>query len=337
MGNKKQKPAKKHHTLPKSYLKRFGDDDKVWILNFLNEHNKSSYQVSIVKASVIKDFNTVETINKRDRDFVEQKYLSKVESHATPIIDKILKTKRLPFGKEWDNLAFFIALMFLRGPWFREMIHKHFANKFIDTFSSEDGFLKANTEIQKLTGKKQNLRYKQLSEARKYSEITFDIPRNDLILKMMELIPNWADYFCKMTPNLLFIPFINEARFITSDAPVIPCYRKDNPPKLWIRSRDTDIYFPLSSQDCLVLNYDEKRKVSEASRKKIAFINRLLADKCTRILISKNKDFIWMRDNRTVSYTSDELVKFLGEKKKAQSRIKNLVEEKWQICKKAKK
>lgn len=270
MGDEKQKLARKHHILPKFYLKRFGTNGKVWILDFLNEHKRSSYQVSIVKATVIKDFNTVETINKRNRDFVEQKYLCKVESGATKIIDEMLETKRLPLGEEWDNLAFFIALMFLRGPWFREI--------FVDT----------------------------------------GIQNDKLILKMMELIPDWAGYFCKMTPNLLFIPFVSHARFITSDAPIIPHYQKDNPSKLWIRSRDTNIYFPIGSQNCLVLNYDKNRKVSEASRRKIAFINRLLAEKCTRILVSKNKDFTWMRDNRTVSYTSDELVKLLGEKKKEQ-------------------
>lgn len=281
MSDKKQKPAKKHHILPQSYLKRFGTDDKVFILNFLNEHNENSYQASIVKATVIKDFYTVETINKRDRDFVEQKLLCRVESGVAPIIDKMLKTNSLPRDKEWENLAFFIALMFLRGPWFRDMIHKHFAS------------------------------------------------RDELVLKKsLELIPEWGDYFCKMTPNLLFMPFINEARFITSDVPVIPCSRKANLPKDWIRRQDTDIYFPLSPQACLLLNYDKLRKVSEASRKKIAFINRILADKCTRILVSKNQDFIWMRDNRAVSYSSEELVKFLGEKKKSQARIKTLVEKK---------
>lgn len=228
--------------------------------------------MSIVKAAVIKDFNTVETINKRDRDFIEQEYLCKVESGAAKIIDEMLETNRLPCGKEWDDLAFFIAVMFLRGPWFREMPHEQPA----DTCTQDES-----------------------------------------ILTMMKLIPEYAGHFCKMTPNLLFIPFVNQARFITSDTPVIPHYQKANPPKLWIPSPDTHIYFPISSQNCLVLDYDTNRKISEASRKKTALINRLLADKCTRIIVSRNRDFAWMRNNRTVCYTSDELVKFLGEKKKA--------------------
>jgi hypothetical protein len=324
MGGKKQKQAKRHHILPQSCLKRFSVDDKVWVLDF---HNKNSYRTGIVNAACIGDFYTVKTIAKREDDFIENKLFAQAEGVAVPIVDKMLNAMYLPTGQEWVNLANFLALMYIRGPWFRQALletHEHDANLLLDVvYSSKDIFCKSMAEFERVSGKKLDLNYEQALEAHKKCKVTCDIPRTYHVREMLEHVGELLEVFCKMTPSLLFAPPLGKAMFITSDKPFAQMSREFNPlyPNALL-DPNIDVYFPLSSRTCLVLNYDKKGQILSASEKRIAFINGWLACDCSRILISQDQNFAWLRKNKTVSWSHKELLEILADSKKTQPRIK---------------
>jgi hypothetical protein len=324
MGNKKQKQAKKHHILPQSYLERFSVDEKVWVLDF---HNKISYRTGIVNAACIDYFYKVKTIAKKEDDFIEQRLLSQAEGLAKPIIDKILNARYLPTGQEWVNLANFLALMYIRGPWFRQALlemYEHDANLLLDVvYSNEDIFHKSMAEFEQATGKKLDRNYEQALETHKRCKVTCDIPRTYYVREMLEHVGSLLEVFCEMTPSLLFAPAFGKAMFVTSDKPFVQISRKFNPlcPNALL-DPNIDVYFPLSSRTCLVLNYDKESQISSASEKRIAFINGCLACDCSRMVISQEQDFAWLRKNKTVSWNHEELLEMLADSKKTEPRIK---------------
>ena len=321
MGGKRQKPAKKHHVLPQFHLRNFAKDNKVWVLDF---DNKKSYRTNLINAACVEGFYTVKTIYKQEDDCIEQKFLAPIESLAEPIVSRILETEHPPTIKDWGVLANFIALMYVRGPWFRQVYletHEHLANKIAsDLLSSEDLFNKTMAEVKQATGEKAtDFTYKQALESREKFEITSSIARTYYVSEMMKQASRLFNVFARMTPSLLLAPFIGRGRFITSDKPIQATSRKPNPRyKNWLQDPNVELYFPLSSRICLVLNLDEYRLESPASRQKIASINDLLACECTRVLISQNQDFAWRRENGTVSYSHDELLQLLADSKKTQ-------------------
>ena len=323
MPDVKVKPARKHHILPKSYLKRFAQGDKIWVLDF---ELKKQYQSNIEDAATIKDFYTVKTIEKDEDDSVEQNFLSKIESLAGPTIDHIIKTRTFKDRPQWDILANFTALMYVRGPLFRQIIlevYEHFANTLSKEILKDEATF--NSIMQKVEDKVKislPLTYEKAVEVQNHSEITVDIPRTYYIRLMMEYANKLVPIIGQMTPNLLCVPFGCEARFVTGDVPTIPAPRNPNASNMWIGDPNCDLYFPLSSRCCLVLNYDSLRKVNDVSTRRIAFVNHLVACNCTRIILSENQTFVWMQENGITSDNQQHLIDSWGPEKKTNLKTK---------------
>ncbi len=316
-----EKRARKHHILPKSYLRRFAQaDDRIWVLDF---ELKKQYQSNIEDAATIKDFYTVKTIDKDEDDSIEQGFLGKIESLAGPAIDHIINARTFKDRPQWDILVNFCALMYVRTPVFRQIVlevSEHLANTLSKEMLKDESTF--NSIMQKVKDKvKTNLplTYEQAVEVQKHSEITMDVPRTYYIRLMMEYAAKLVPIIGKMTPNLLCIPFGCEARFVTGDVPIIPI---PSDFKMWIGDSNCDLYFPLSSRCCLVLNYDGLSKVNDVNRKGIAFINHLVACNCTRIVLSENQSFIWTQENGIISNDQQFLINSWGPEKKTTLRAK---------------
>lgn len=325
MGKKK---ARQHHILPVSYLRRFATDEQIWQLDF---ELKKNYELNIKDAATIHNFYTVQTIYEQEDDSVEQKFLSQIESLPGPIIDNIIEKHSLPKGTDWDYLANFIALMYVRGPLFRQVIlevYEHYARQMAnDMLSDEDVFNEIMKQFGQDTGKGYDLTYEKALEVHKHSDLTVQIPRTFYIKNMMEFAAKLVPIIWKMTPNLLIAPYLSDARFVTGDVPIIPIPRKGNFSGMWINNPDVDMYFPLGSKCCLLLNYDNLRKALQVSRKYVAFTNHLVAFNCTRLILSKDQDFVWMRENKTISINSKELINSWADEKKTRVRAQLPVKE----------
>jgi hypothetical protein len=315
--------AIKHHILPRSYLERFAQREQIWVLDF---ELKRQYQINIRDAATIKDFYTAKTVDKDEDDSVEQNYLGKIESLAKSAIDHIIKERTFKDRPQWDILVNFTAQMYTRTPLFRQIILETYDHLLHET---AQGMLKDETTFKKRLEeaavglqKDMNLTYEQALHVHKHSDTHVDIPRTYYIRLMMEYANDLVPIIGRMTPNLLCVPFGCESRFITGDVPTIPAPRNSNASKMWVGDSNCDLYFPLSSRCCLVLNYDSLRKVNDVSTRRIAFINHLIACNCTRILLSENQSFVWMQENGITSNDPQHLIDSWGPEKKTTLKAK---------------
>ena len=104
-----------------------------------------------------------------------------------------------------------------------------------------------------------------------------------------------------------------DAEYVISDCPIVPVPKSLNPSVgwRWYKNPDANLFFPLSSRVCLILNYDQLRKVTTVNKKRVALVNHLMACNCQRVIISNKEDFVWRRENGTTSTSHKELFEFL--------------------------
>jgi len=328
-----QNIARKHHILPRKYLERFSKDNRIWVLDF---ETKKQNNLHLEDAAVIKDFYTVKTINSQEDDLIEQKFLSDIEGKCDQAISEAISKHTFSKGEPWVLLANYIALMYFRTPLFRQIFletYEQFSNKMADDLIESEksynemmkGFEKQYPEVKVLT-------YEQAKKARDKFEISVDIPRTFYIKKMMIYASNLVPVIYNMTPNLFCSHKYVDAKFITGDVPIIAIPRKSTTSSTWINNQDMDLYFPISSHHCLVLNYDSLPKSNYISSKRIAWINHLIACNCTRIVLSEEESFVWMRENRTISSDTHELVVAWGEEKKTSFKGAHINKERQTKC-----
>ena len=312
-----QKRAKKHHILPRKYLERFSKDNRIWVLDF---ETKKQNNIRLEDAAVIKDFYTVKTIDSQEDDTVEQNFLAHIEGICDPAITEVINEHSFSQKYVWDKLANYVALMYVRIPLFRQIFLETFeqiSNQMVDDLTeSEEFYNKAMKEYQKYNPDFEILPFEEAKVARDGLEISGDIPRTFYIKQMMLYANNLVPVIGNMTPNIFIAQSYLDAKFITGDVPIIPIQRKPSTSSTWINDPDCELYFPLSSYCCLVLNYDSLRKATFVSPRRIAWINHLLACNCTRIILSEDESFVWTRENRTISSDPNELVEAWGEEKK---------------------
>ena len=309
--------ARKHHILPRKFLERFSRDNRIWVLDF---ETKGQNNVRLEEAAVIKDFYTVKTINLQEDDLIEQKFLSDIEGKCDPAITEVINNRTFSKGNTWALLANYIALMYNRIPLFRQILletYEQFYGKTVDDlYENEEMYYELMNELKKKSPDIEVLPFEEAKKAKDKLEISADISRTFYIVQMMNYAASLVPIIHKMTPNLLLARKYLDAKFITGDVPIIPISRKKTFSSTWFNDPDCDLYFPLSSHCCLVLNYDSLPKSNYASSQRIAWINHLVACNCTRIVLSEEESFVWMRENSTISSDAHELVEAWGEEKK---------------------
>ena len=311
------KRARKNHILPRKYLERFSKDNRIWVLDF---ETKKQNNIRLEEAAIIKDFYTVKTINSHEDDLIEQKFLAKIEEMCDPAIADVINRHSFSQKDAWDKLANYVALMYVRTPLFRQIFletYEQFSSQMADGLIENEEFYNAMMkDLKEQNSNKKVLTYEEAKRNRDKFEISVDIPRTFYVCQMMLYASNLVPIIYKMTPNLFYARKYYDAKFVTGDVPIIPTPRKPTVSSTWINSPDCDLYFPLSSYCCLVLNYDSLSKSNEISSKRIAWINHLFACNCTRIILSEEQSFYWMKENRTISKNVYELVEAWGEEKK---------------------
>ena len=316
MGQRQRNTARRHHIIPQLLLKRFAQDDRVWVLD---RAENRLYRTNIINVACEVDYNAVETTGKFGQDCVEQEVFAEIEGIAEPIIQNMLnrRSPQFPQGRDWELMANFLALMYTRGPTLRKLIkrlHQFGSEVIVDHIYSDENTYKATfEEISKDTGIDVNMDYKEALRARQEMEIHVEIPTTHYVHETLLLGAFFVPVFADMTPNLEIVDVLCDSEYVISDRPIVPITKslKTYDGWSWYKNPDADLFFPLSSRACLVLNYDALRKVTIVDTRRIALINHLMACNSQRVIISKKKDFVWRRENGTTSVSHEELLEFL--------------------------
>jgi len=292
--NKLSNP-KRHHFLPKVYLKNFCENGFFWVYDRKkNEYRKQTPNNTAVQ----KKYYSFIGCDGKEHNEIENKVLSDIETEVKPIIDKI-NNKKIISPYEKMILAIFITFLHLRGPGFEKEMNDIF-EKFIKiyakfTFSTEENTNKKLIDFVN----KENYKVKA---HRVFS------------LKMMyELAQELPMYFIQMDWQFCYSP--KTSLFITSDTPfvLIPpnSYKKCELGRLGMISRGTKKIVPLTQKVCLILSdKGEKVEKSNISSKKARELNFHIAKNCDNLLISRDKSLL------------EELVKITNiDKFKANSKV----------------
>jgi uncharacterized protein DUF4238 len=327
MENKKSRQARKHHILPQFYLRSFVDSSKiVWCHDF---YNKNSYQTTVPNAACIEDFYTVETINQQEDDCIEQNLIAPIEARASSIIKRMVENICIPTSEEWEILSNFVALMYLRGPWFRQIIietHEHLGKKILaDMISSEDKFNEVMRKFRQSVEQEEDLTFEKALEVYNNCEISSNIPRNFYIKLMLEHAAGLVNFFFRMTPNLVSVSPATRSRFITSDFPFAPFYKSQAGNRSihkGLLDPNIDLYFPLSPWRCLLINYNNFPRRERIIERKVAYINDIIASNCTRLILSQAQNFAWKRDDNSISWSTEEAIDLYADSKIATPRMR---------------
>jgi hypothetical protein len=309
--NNKSKPlARKHHIVPQSYLRRFASEDVLWVLDF---HNRSHRESSVGNAAVIKDFYAIQT-PERDKDDCVEDGLSRFgETQARPLIDQILDRHTFPQGKSWVEFVIFVALMYVRGPWLRQIMAErldHAGAEMMDRLHGSPQVYQ-RSPLGQFTYEESLEIYNNI-----WNKVFPQIKRTAYVDFMLRNAKDYYQLFLRMTPNLIYVQPPGESIFVTSDRPVIAMPTKPGPKPSNMASSNVDIYFPLSSRACLILNWDSLPKAWAVGRDRVAYANYIQARNCSRLVMSQRPDFPWMRENRTISVDPVEMISTFADQKK---------------------
>jgi hypothetical protein len=307
--------AKRHHIIPEYLIRYFSNrEGKVWVHDMIE---RKSYPTNPVNVACIKDFYTVETTGNKKDDCIEQDYLSEGERLSSPVVEKIVKRNSLPTIEEWNDFSAFIALMYVRGTWFRRVISKTLERNICkidkDLKITEDKYQEILSEIEKQDGIKYDVTFEEFllfQESGQY-KLSVDIPTEYYIRGMLESVINLTPIIFRMTPNIIFASPTHSARFVTSDWPFGPDFpnipENISGPK-GLNHRDMQLYIPLNPWTCLMLNYEKYPKCIRVNQKAVAFVNNLVALNCIRQIISNEQKFCWINRDKTISCDVKEFI-----------------------------
>ena len=279
--------------------------------------NKQSYRTSIINAACEKDFNTVETNGEVNEDWVEQKVLSPIEGKADLIIQNILDSHKFPKGENWDLMANFLAIMYVRVHKLRNIINCAWqmgSELLVEQIHSDEVRWKSiMKEVSQQTGIDIDLNYEEALRACEKIDIHVDITKTYHVKEMLEIGAFFVPVFSEMTPHLEVIDVLCESEFVISDCPIVPISKSSNPSPgwRWYRNHDANLFFPLSTRACFILSYDGFPTVQTINTRHVAFINHLMACNSQRCIISKQQDFVWRKRNGATSTSHKELLGFL--------------------------
>jgi hypothetical protein len=132
---KKEKPSKKHHYLPRYYLKGFTDNDGGFFV--YDKHTGKIFSTSPDAAFFENDLNTVELPNGKQSDFLEDLY-TEIENKCWNSLDSIRDSTSHSSIESLDKMNLFLFLQFL---YWRLPSNNSMADKLSSQFFREDNVL----------------------------------------------------------------------------------------------------------------------------------------------------------------------------------------------------
>lgn len=285
---------KRHHFLPKFYLKYFCENKLFWVY----DREKNEYRKQTPNNTAIqKKYYSFIGCDGKEHNEIENKVLSDIETEARPIIDKI-NNKKMISPHEKIILTIFITFLHLRGPGFEKEMNDIFEN-FIKiyaklTFSTEKNTKKIIKRFAS-NNRQKDISPKKLMNFVNKENYKVKAHREFSLKKMYELAQELPTYFIQMDWQFCYSP--KTSLFVTSDNPfvLIPPndYKKGEIGRLGILSRGTKKIVPLTQKVCLVIS-DKGGKIEKVdiTSKEVREFNFHVAKNCDNLLISRDKSLL---------------------------------------------
>jgi len=243
--------AKRHHTVPRFYLRRFADDrDR---LLRLDKRTAEAVQLRTKDATVVVDFYTI-TTDDGPSDVIERR-LSEIESKAATALRRIEHGVDHFDVDDLAGLSNFIAIQATRGPEFRDAL-----NKFTDEVIKKMMFLQSQYPesvrqmLRAATGQDPSeVELQQAIEMMSTGRFQAQMHPTASVSAMLEAAAPLVEIIAQMNWQMYSAP---EPVFFTSDRPVSLWAEDSAGPFYGIGFLTADeITLPLDPYRCLMLTH----------------------------------------------------------------------------------
>ncbi len=243
---------KRHHYLPEFYLKGFSRDKALFVYDReLNEYREQMPR----DTAVMSHYYTLKD-DKGNKNVEIEKFLSRIEGNAKPIIEKLEKDESISEENK-KLLSIFISFLMNRVPDFEKsenkMLEKIAEMTSNIIFQDEERAKSVIDKHERDTGKKMNISPKELVDFHRNVPHKYIINRNMSLRLMFEASFKIAHYFKQMNWMLYHASSITS--FITTDNPfvLLPPAGYDSIYVTGILMRGTKKIVPLTQSICLIM------------------------------------------------------------------------------------
>lgn len=315
----KQNPPKRQHVIPKCYLKRFADQDKAWVIDL--DSDSLPYRTNLNNMLCVKDFYTTNG-PQDEKSYDLEDWLCRGETQAEPVLSRLLDQMKIPQKDDKSNLAFFLATLYLRGPFFRRLqleLYESTLTWFRDFYYSED---KHFDEVYNSYKSKHGPNALDREFARKVlneSKIKGYIATEGYIATMFHSLPRLTAIFNNMDITVWWGNPSEKMRFITGDFPFVfedKSIEIFTWPTYGLMDKRVRIYIPISPLVCIILEYNGLETVLPITNTYfIPIVNSQLGISMSRYIVSRNQDLYWFKGRKTYSSINEFHNEFKAAKK----------------------
>ena len=287
-------PPRRHHYVPAFLLQGFTlsgrRDEYLWVHDL---EQKKSWKAKPDKTAHERDYDRIDLV---DVDpYLVEEVLSKIESEAAATISGMQKIGSLPSGEDFQQLIYFVTLLALRTPSFRELYEQNM------------GYMR-KTELQLATSDRKRFEEfinEQVGKGlvlpadftyQKFRDLVCDdnayyigVPRTESVRMILQLLPDLFEIFLARSWSLL-LAAPKEGHFICADMPVsiTPTKPDFKPQFLGFGQRDTELRVPLSCSMALVGAFDAPSVTREVGVEIIRYVNQRTRGFAKRFIYSPN-------------------------------------------------
>lgn len=291
--------AKHQHYVPRAYLAAFtdpetpaGQEPYIWVYE---RQEENPYARAPHKLAVRTHYYSF-TGETGETDTAVEDFLSRIESQATPLL------RRLANGgepndlddEERGKLAYFIALLSVRIPGFRDAAEKFAADvmRKVSLLGAQhtEYFERTMRDAYAAKGKdppKDIEAVRQFVLSGEYDVVTDRVFSLQILI---QVAPRVAEYVYRYNWRLLRAA---SGRFVTSDRPVVlVSTTKLPPPYNWGTGWETpwmEAALPLSPETCLLISLHHPSGVEEVDDAIVREVNRRMAAYATEAVYSSSK------------------------------------------------
>ncbi|MBI1882844.1 MAG: DUF4238 domain-containing protein [Chlamydiae bacterium] len=290
---KKSKPKKKHHYIPVAYLKRFvSPSECLWVYN---KNNSEVFEEKPEAIAYENDYFTFINENGQKDSETLENLITDMENETLPVIKKILNKQSLT-DSEMITFSFFVALMQIRAPNFRDNVGEAFSGinkKILQMLAADEkAFERSVKAIEEKTGKTIGMPFEEYRKTVLHFDKNFEMRMNPQvgITTSLSLLKKFARIFKQM--HWGFFEASDENKFITGDNPfnyIDPSYKRVSFYGYGLGNKNIEVTLPLSKDICAFGSWKLDASYYKADNQLVKEFNRRTASASWRFIFSSLK------------------------------------------------
>jgi hypothetical protein len=311
---KDQMVARRHHYVPKCYLKSFSVENgrkKNRELFVFDAVDRKRFKIAPANVALELDFNTQSTWRGHPPDAFE-KAMASVESDIGPALTRIVEAKSLANENDRTLLLNLIGLLHIRNPRFRELkrsFQENVAKRVLDVVLSSREMWGSQVRKAGFIAKDADTDYDKVKASYKPENYKAALPVAEHVISEMDTFDHALPLLFERKWVLMKAPKQSPG-FITCDHPV--CLTWSEPQKmrlpLGLKTKGTEILFPISPRLAVVGAFELDDGEADVNDAEVASANGTIILNAQRQVYSGREDFQYQIDQKQQPKPGSDLI-----------------------------